>query len=258
MVKRDIVYVSLISLLLVIAIFSAKESLNKNEIIDDIKLDNDSLKNEIKILIDSAKISKNLKDDEFKLAYKRFLVYNKHIKKSTVKKFLEVMGTFELDSTSRLFDICVSQICVESGAKQNINGILLESSGNAIGITQIVPTTAHHYLRNVLNKKDVELFKKLGASSFNFIQNQPKYSMNQNERNEVKSWLANETNNIILWGYIMRHNLDKTNFNIPSTLVAYNQGGSFLNEYLKAGLNAKNHIYVVTIEDTIRKLKTVS
>jgi len=259
MTRRDILLGSIILILLITTFFSSKESLNKNDIIDTISDENDSLKIQLNNLNDSINnLSSSLvktKTDKFELVYNRFHHFNRNINDVTVNKFIEVTDEFNLNESDRLFDVCISQICVESGAKQKTKtGEVLESSGNAIGITQIVPTTAHHYLRNILSKEDFKIFKDLGATDFSFIKKQPRYSMNSNERGVIKKWLSNETNNIILWGYIMRYNLNRNHSNIPNTLLAYNQGNGFLHDYIKDGYHPRNHIYVLMVEDTIKKL----
>jgi len=247
-----------ILLLGIIAFFSAKESLRKNEIIDDLNRDLDSLKSVIEskseIKFDSTGIEL---ENKITHVYNRFKYYNKNIGTNTVNKFVEVTNAFNLDSTKLLFDICISQICVESRVRQyDENGKLIESGGNAIGITQIVPTTAHHYLRNIIKKSEYQLFRELGATDFSFIKTQPRYSMDSLQRAEVKKWLANETNNMVLWGYIMRHNLNKRGYTIYQTLVAYNEGNGYLLECIDNGNSVAKHKYVSMIKKSMRLLNS--
>jgi hypothetical protein len=214
------------------------------------------------------KVEEEIKNAKFAYVYDKFKHYNTNIDTGTVEKFIEVVEYFNLDSTQKLFDICISQICVESGAKQYYsNGDLVVSSGNAIGITQIVPTTAFHYLRNVTGNKYRNVFTDLGGTDYGFIMNYKRYEfinkdkkriISQEGREKAGKWLENETNNLILWGFIMKHTLDCNNNRINNTLIAYNIGGGGLTEYIKEGNSTWEHEYVVMVMNVKRKFDNLN
>ena len=181
----------------------------------------------------------------------RFKIYNKEVDSVTISTFITVTHIFSLDTTPELFESCISQICVESQAKHTKNNKVIVSSGNAIGITQIVPTTAHYYLKNVLSKSDIMLFKLLGATDLSFIKTTKQYRMTSYDRKLIITWLNNEKNNLILWGYIMNYNLHVRKYSLPKALIAYNQGRGFLHKYLKSGLNPNDYLYVKHVDKVI-------
>ena len=256
MVKKEI---AAILILATVAFFASKESLNKNEIIKEVSHERDSLKNVLtnnQVKLDTT--NKQYATSKFDHVYHRFKYYNSDISVRTIKKFIEVTNTFKLDTTKTLFDICISQICVESRARQfNNSGLVIESVGNAVGISQIVPTTAHHYLRNVITNADKKTLYDLGVSDFSFVNSSKRYSMTNDDRTKIIEWLSNENNNIALWGYIMNHNLHKCGYNIQNTLLAYNQGNEYLRKYISSGHNVKSHQYIKMIDKSIRLLKNV-
>lgn len=194
------------------------------------------------------------KEARFMYVYNRFKHYNEDIDEKTVEKFIQVVEYFKLDSTKRTFDLCISQICVESGAKQkNIDGTVVKSSGNAIGIAQIVPTTAFHYLKNVAGEENKYIFKDLGATNYDFLLNSEK--LDKQTRKKVIKWTKNETNNLVLWGFIMKNILKKNNNKIKESLVAYNMGNAGLFNYVKSGNNVNEHLYIVMIMETKKIFK---
>ena len=196
--------------------------------------------------------------DHFELVYKNFSLYNKSIKPNTITKFVDVVKHYKLDSTEVLLKTCVYQICCESGAKQiGRDGSVLTSSGNAVGITQIVPSTAYQYLRNVIKEKELDEMYSLGVTSVNFVKRFPRFKLTppqkKQQRIEIKAWLSNEVNNMVLWGYIMRHNLNRRGYTLNDALLAYNQGNGYLNTYIKNGNSPSNHVYVKKINDLVSK-----
>ena len=188
-------------------------------------------------------ITENFNALAFKHVNERFKIYNKDISDNTINKFLSVTHTFNLDDDYTIFNICISQLCVESQAKHKINGKVVTSSGNAVGITQIVPTTGHFHLRNSLTEEDYKTFYQLGATNLDFIKKTNRYRMSSADRALVIKWLSDETNNLILWGYIMDLNIKK-NGNIHKALISYSGGNGFLNTYLKNGNDPKSYVYV--------------
>lgn len=213
------------------------------------------LKNEeLQFKLDSTIIAQ--KEVRFMYVYNRFKHYNRGIDEKTVEKFIEVVEYFKLDSTKRVFDLCISQICVESGSNhKNIDGNVLESSGNAIGIAQITPTTAYHYLKNVAGEENKEIFKDLGATNYNFLLDSEE--LDEKTRQKVIKWCKNETNNLVLWGFIMKNILKKNDNKIIKTLVVYNIGNAGLSEYIKCGNSINEHLYVVMIMETKNLFKEI-
>jgi|TARA_B110000259_G_C14008415_1_gene398732 hypothetical protein len=193
-----------------------------------------------------------IEHNEFDRVYKRFKLYNKNIDTLTVNHFIKVVKLYGLDTTNTIYDACISQICLESGAKQfYANGNVVVSSGNAIGISQIIPTTAHHYLKKVISSEDSLKIMELGATDFSFVQD--KKSFTSKCRKKVIKWLERPENNIILWGYIMKHTLILRRYNITKTLVEYNIGGGGLNRYIAEGNMPSGHHYVIMVRGIIKR-----
>ena len=149
-----------------------------------------------------------------------FKKYNKNIKIKTVKKFIEVCDSFKINKNIKTL---TAQICLESGAKQSLNGKTLESSGNALGISQVTPYTAYLFFKNVISKND-KLLNQLGGSDYKniLITNDSKL-----RRKKVQKWLCNETNNLIMYGYLMNHCIIKYG-GLKNSLVVYSKGPYFL------------------------------
>lgn len=193
--------------------------------------------------------------------------WNKEISDTTVRKFVEVATHFDFIDHPK-FEYFVAQIVHESGAQQYYRsthkskaGQLVVSSGNAVGITQITPTTAFHYLRYVVDSLDFTNFERLGASSIKQIQ-QKSYKTNSKgkryicseTRKMINEWLTSETNNLILWGYITQHYLNQRGDNVDRVLVAYKDGSGYLNKYLKDGKSPSDHSYVKVIRNIKSKI----
>ena len=165
-----------------------------------------------------------------------------------------MVGLYGLDTSELLLKTCVSQICYESGAKHiNSKGDILLSSGNAIAITQLVPTTGYFYLRNIITDEELNDMMTIGVTDPDFVKKYPRYKSSPEQRRETIKWLSNEVNNIVLWGYIMRHNLNKSGYTLNDALLAYNQGNGYLNKYINNGKATSNHIYVKTINRLVSK-----
>lgn len=173
----------------------------------------------------------------FKKVKRVFSIYNKEISDETINTFLNVCEHYGIGKNEKIFDMFIGQICVESGAQQfTKDGKILKSSGNAIGIGQIVPTTAFFYLNNYIPEADkVELTKR--GVGFGFVNTHELTTVQVTEdstityvsgkaRKKTINWLKNEKNNLYLWGYIMKRNLER--FNISETLVAYNRGPAYV------------------------------
>lgn len=198
----------------------------------------------------------SIKRAKFTYVYNKFSQYNKDIDTLTVKKFIQVVEYFKLDSTKQILDVCISQICLESGAKQyKANGKLLENSSNAVGIAQITHTTAFHYLRNVAGKTNMGIFTELGGKKYDFVFKYEQYKpLTDKSRKKIRDWTKDVTNNLILWGFIMHKTLNSQNNDINLTLIVYNRGVGGLNSYVNQGNDTSKHEYVVLITNIMKKL----
>lgn len=186
-----------------------------------------------------------IKYKKFDFVRSKFREFNPDIENSTIRQFMAVMKHYNLDTTNKIYEACISQICLESGAKQrDEKGKIIISSGGAVGITQITPTTAHHYLVNVLTDEDKKELTKLGGTDYGFLGDSKRLG---NNRKKLIEWLSNTNNNIILWGYIMRHTLKKQNYNLHNALVVYKDGGTALSRFIEKGNNTSKHGYVLKI-----------
>lgn len=207
---------------------------------------------------DNCDVEESIKTHKwFEYTYNRFKVYNRDIDSSTVELFLDVAEHYGFADDSTQYRLVVGQILLESGANQYYfkghpyEGRLVLSPVGAVGMTQIMPTTAYHFMDRVINEKDREVFKKFGADEFKFIDNE---FLTKNEKVELaRKWLTNKENNIIMWGYIMRHNMTKTG-NLVKSLIAYNAGRGGLNIYMKNGNSIWNHDYVKGIYNRLYKV----
>lgn len=226
--------------------YKYQTTLNENELLqhqlDSVKCELDSVQYELD----------EVNNNEFNKVYKRFKLYNENIDSTTVNHFIEVVKHYRLDTTNTIYDACISQICLESGAKQFYkNGTVVVSSGNAVGISQIIPTTAHHYLKKVITSEDSLNIMELGATDFSFINDKKRFTSKC--RKKIIKWLERPENNIILWGYIMKHTLIHRKYNITKTLVEYNIGGGGLNKFISEGNPPSSHHYVVMVRGIIKR-----
>ena len=194
----------------------------------------------------------------FNYTYDRFKVYNKDIDTNTVELFIKVAENYGFTKDSVEYRLVVGQVLLESGANQHYfkghpyEGQLVVSYAGAIGRTQILPSTAHHFMSRILTKNDVEDFKSFGAEDFTFANNE---NLTKTEKVLLaKEWLSNSDNNIIMWGYIMRYNMSKTGNNIIKSLIAYNAGRGGLNIFMKKGNSIWKHEYVKGIYNRLARV----
>jgi len=187
----------------------------------------------------------------FDFVYNRFKVFNPDLDSSTVVTFNNVSSFYKLDSTGEMLEWCVGQILLESGAKQYYEtdhpkeGQLVESYAGAVGFSQIMPLTAHGYITKKISDEDAACMVELGCEPFDYILDS---TCTKSEAVEMsREWLTNETNNIILWGYIMRSKLDKRP-SMLKVLVSYNAGTTGMINYVDAGGLLVNHKYVKGIK----------
>jgi len=208
-------------------------------------------------------LKKLLRDN---VTYKNFKKYNPEIKRETVRKFIDVIEHFKLDTAGKFTNHFIAQFVMESGAQQRYKsthrkrGRIVTSSGHAIGISQIVPTTAFTFLK-LATKEHREKLKEIGCSDFAFVDDYKLYYVNdkgkrhihRKARKEIKQWLYDENNNIILWGYIMSQHFKKFKY-IHYCFISYYGGQQYLKNYLKEGKYPSRHVYVVGINSIARTL----
>jgi len=206
------------------------------------------------VFLDSDTITTTVEStlpNNFVYTYSRFKVFNPDLDSSTVFTFNKVCGYYDLDTTTEMLGWCVGQILLESGAKQYHQashpkaGQLVRSSGGAIGIAQILPSTAYGYLKKYVTTEDAIDMASLGCTPFDFIVADS--CSRSSGINLSREWLKDETNNLILWGYIMRRKLNQRP-NILKVLITYNAGTSGMNTYVNNGGQLHNHKYVKGIK----------
>lgn len=188
--------------------------------------------------------------DSFDYVYNRFEIYNSEIDTETVVLFLNSIDNFNLRD-ELVFDLLVGQIMLESQAKQfytkehEKSGEVVRGASGEVGIAQIMPTTAIHYLERIV--KDPEELYSLGATDYSFVFNNElskdvKYNL-------AVDWLTNVNNNLALWGFIMRDNLRENG--VLEGFVAYNTGKGGLKRFLSKFKHPSKHRYIKAIKDTL-------
>lgn len=200
--------------------------------------------------VDSCEIEEPTVPKHFDYVYDRFKVFNPDLDSSTVILFNNVCTHYRLDSTPELLEWCVGQILLESGAKQHYEtghpkeGQLVKSYAGARGFTQIMPNTAYGNLKKYVSDEEADCMYDLGATSIDFIKTDTTKSALVSMS---AKWIENETNNIILWGFIMRRKLDDRP-DILKVLVSYNAGTGGMINYVNNGGVLSNHSYVKGIQ----------
>ena len=192
--------------------------------------------------------------------------YNPDIKDKTVNTILTAIEAFDLDDAPEMYAYSIYQILYESrGRHTDKNGKIITSSANALGITQIRPVTAFHYLSMEMDSTDHALLQSLGADKIKFGDRDKVYKhVNEEGKtlwitpdrtlNKVSKWLENPTNGILLWGYIMRHNTNK--YGHYNALVIYNAGKGGWQHYKTNHASMWSHAYLRGIRKVQNHLKT--
>lgn len=189
--------------------------------------------------------------EKFDKVYNTFKSHNVNVDSALVITFCQVSKLYNLDTNERIFNLLLSQILFESGAKQyNDNNLLLIGNTGAIGFGQLMKSTSLWYLENKITKVDSIIFNFIGASDYSFINES--YD-NEKKYNLTKDWLSCETNNILMWAKIMSDNLSKTN--LTKALIAYNVGNGGLHKYLRHGNNQNNHVYFNQVKSKLYYIK---
>lgn len=161
---------------------------------------------------------------------------NPNINLDFSKQFNKVLDFYKLSTNKNLL---ISQILIESKGKHRTeNGEVLIGSSGEVGISQIKPSTALFFIKNIMSEKEKQNIQKLGADNISNLETEQ----------DVLEWLKIKKNNIVIWGYIMKYNIKRTKGNIADGLVAYNAGFGGLNKFKKNGHNSKEHSYYKKIE----------
>jgi len=250
----------IIIILSLLFIITAYNSINTLVITNSIKQDNLENKNKnIQILRDSIATYENTIDSmeqkNLKLnrnIKKEIQNFNPNVSLNTIKNFTETVNYFELNQNKREFKLLLSQILCESRFKQYKAGQILKSNANALGICQIVPNTAYHYLRIMKNSDELYILKDLNCENitkdFNY------YLPNNQQIQDITKWLNIEKNNFVLWGYIMKNHLKEKN-SLTNSFIAYNAGDGFYNNFIQSGGNPEKFSYVIRINQIANNIK---
>ncbi len=192
--------------------------------------------------------------ENFEFAFTRMQAFYPSIDTSTVIKIVATANKFELTNKMENFKWGIGQLLTESGGSQYHKegtpkaGKVLISSGGAIGIGQILPSTAYGYITSRAKDDDKKILKELGCSDFSFMFDKKKSK--KVKIAQAKDWLKNETNNIALWGFIMKNNIEKKK-NVMTALATYNMGDGGIKTYLDSGQSVANNDYVVAVKQKI-------
>lgn len=192
--------------------------------------------------------------ENFDYAYSRLSVYNPSIDTTTVIKITTTANKFSLTDKLEVFKWGIGQILVESGGSHYYRegspkaGKLIVSSGGAIGIAQILPSTAFGYLTTRAKEIDRKILEDLGCDDITFLSD--KDMSKQNKIKRIKEWLKNETNNIAIWGFITKNNLSRKK-NVMAAMATYNMGDGGIKSYLASGQTIQNSNYIIAIKQKI-------
>jgi len=205
-------------------------------------------------LLEDVNLNEQKLPHNFEKVYKSFKKYNKNIDTLTVITFCRVSNAYGFSDNQKTFNLLISQILLESGARHYINNngnkSVLLSSGGAIGFSQILGSTCLGYMRKSITKKDSIIFKKIGVTDYSFI-----FDSNLDDKTawlKAREWLSNEKNNIVMWGKIINDEL-KTK-SILKTLVTYNIGHYKMKQYLNNGDTLDKHEYISNIKRINKKM----
>lgn len=191
--------------------------------------------------------------ENVELAHNAFKLYNPLIADSTAINFVRITKNYGLFDEHN-FEKCIGQICLESGAKQKAF-----SKGNAVGMGQIVPTTAFDVLSK-MSDEDRARMRSLGATSIEWAK-KGKYTVVEKEdgtqrrfispslRKKAMDWLSNETNNLLLWAHIMSRMSSERGFDYALLAYRLGKGGAKDYEY-----PARDHPYLKKIYRIAKRL----
>jgi len=252
-----------ITILLIAALVALTAGLNQPEKAKPTKNTSITSINLTDIIASMGESRRNKRLDKIKRAV---LVYNPEVTDETANDLLVAIEEYNLDESLEMFSYSIYQILLESRGRQyDDKGNILTSSANALGITQIKSSTAFHYLSMEMSQKDRDRLVELGADPIKFGPKDKVYRAESDEgktfwttpdktKKKVAKWLENSTNGIMLWGYIMRHNIDKHGF--YNALVIYSAGKGGWQHYKSNHSSIYGHSYLKGIRKVQLHLKT--
>jgi len=190
--------------------------------------------------------------DKHLAIYESFINYNSSMDSITINNIYKVISTLEIIKSEKVLKHLIAQILLESGGNHTRNGVVVTSYAGALGICQITPITAYDYFNRVLTSSDLELITKLGGTDFKQILFD---ELTRTSRIELASeWLECEKNNIILWGFIMKH---KLRLGLLPGLIAYNAGLGGYIQYSDSGGLLSNHEYIRGIQKRLHAIDMI-
>lgn len=187
---------------------------------------------------------KHIREDS-KMIFADLRTFNPKCDSIQARMTAEALSVFEMSAQR---DRLIAQLCTESSGKHTKNNKVLISSGGAMGISQITPTTAFHFMKYSLKAKDKKRLNDIGVTIPDWIVTM-KYSINENgkrylgskDREKVKEFLADPRNNISLWTCMMSTLKDK--YGMEKALIAYTDGEGSIK-----GKNPNVHPYVKRVK----------
>ena len=230
------VFYTLIILLLIFAVIKLSHyNKNLNKKIDDLQRIINEHDKQIQTL-------SSLRIQKFNTTFVAFKRYNKTIDTAIVSQFLKTTKVFKLDTSNYMYELMISQICYETGAKHLLDNKIITGGHGEKGISQILPRTAFYTLKNLTKSEKDIMLNKLCCSDFDFV-----YSDDYNKsKNKMIAWLSNLINNLALWGHIMNSYICETG-NYLKALHIYNVGHGNHMAFIRARLNLKSHTYISNI-----------
>ena len=183
--------------------------------------------------------------EDSKMIFADLRIFNPKCDSAQARMTAEALSAFEMSAQR---DKMIAQLCTESSGKHTKNNKVLISSGGAMGISQITPTTAFHFMKYSLKAKDKKRLNDIGVVIPEWIATM-KYSIDENgkrylsksNREKVKNFLADPRNNISLWTCMMSTLKDK--YGMEKALIAYTDGEGSIKEK-----NPSVHPYVKRVK----------
>jgi hypothetical protein len=201
-----------------------------------------------------------VKQDNVDIVEKRLRTYNPKVTRETALQVERAIVLYDLEPWRKNL---TSQLCLESTASHfDSKGRVKEGRSQDMGIAQITPPTAFHFLRSTMTDEDRRTMEKAGATDLTWIESidyrtvDGKTVIPSAGKAKAKEWLKNEKNNILLWGYIMGSYREKFN-TFERAAVAYNKGQGGLN-IVEREMNASDHIYARHVQRINKKISDLS
>jgi hypothetical protein len=185
------------------------------------------------------------------ITYKYLSAFNSNVRFEHVNQMDKVVSFYKFNSTDYKLQMLLGQVVSESGARHYRSNVVIKSNTGAIGICQILGSTAYDSMTRLMDSTSISDFKVLGATNFDFAYD--KSITKYHKIRLAKEWLLNSDNNIIMWGYLMNEKLG--NKNIDEALIAYNIGDGGFRKYIRNGGSRKHHHYIKAINRNVRIIK---